>query len=145
MQFCANRQDRNHQYVALKVYIHNSAQHRELPFYRHLNKFLPSQHPGARNVRSLLSSFEVIGPHGKHVALALQVSQMSIRDMDMVFMNGRGFSEGFVKGTIKELLEALDFLHSEVQSVHTGTFVLPDFIMLLQTQEQACRATGRYS
>ncbi|OHF00685.1 protein kinase domain-containing protein [Colletotrichum orchidophilum] len=109
----------NHQYVALKIYIHNSAQHRELPFYRHLDKFLPSQHPGAKNIRSLLSSFEVIGPHGKHVALALQVSQMSIRNMDMVFMDGRGFNEGFVKGAIKELLEALDFLHTEVQSVHT--------------------------
>ncbi|KAK1965901.1 kinase domain-containing protein [Colletotrichum sublineola] len=109
-----------HRYVALKIYIHNSVQHRELPFYRHLDKFLPSRHPGANNVRKLLSSFEVVGPHGKHVALALQVSQMSIRDMDTVFMDGRGFHEGFVKGAIKELLEALDFLHTEVQCVHAA-------------------------
>lgn len=50
---------------------------------------------------------------------------MSIRDMDAVFMDGHGFEEGFVKGAIKELLEALDFLHSEVQSVHTGECQLP--------------------
>ncbi|KAK1999124.1 hypothetical protein LX36DRAFT_710367 [Colletotrichum falcatum] len=71
--------------------------------------------PAEENVRKLLSSFEVIGPRGKHVALALQVSQMSIRDMDAVFMGGRGFCEGFVKGAIKELPGALDFLHTEVQ------------------------------
>ncbi|KND91668.1 Serine/threonine-protein kinase SRPK [Tolypocladium ophioglossoides CBS 100239] len=109
----------HHQYVALKIYIHNSTQHRELPFYEHLDKVLPSRHPGAKNVRKLLASFQVAGPHGKHVALALQVSQMSIRDMDTVFMNGRGFNEGFVKGAVKELLEALDFLHTEAQCVHT--------------------------
>ncbi|TQN64388.1 Serine/threonine-protein kinase SRPK, partial [Colletotrichum shisoi] len=109
----------DHRYVALKIYIHNSAQHRELPFYQHLDKFLPSLHPGAKNVRKLLSSFEVSGPHGKHVALALEVSQMSIRDMDTVFMDGAGFPEDFVKGAVKELLEALDFLHTVAQSVHT--------------------------
>jgi serine/threonine-protein kinase SRPK3 len=73
---------RDHQYVALKIYIHNSAQHRELPFYEHLNKILPSTHPGVSNVRKLQDSFEVVGPHGKHIALVLQVSQMSLRDMD---------------------------------------------------------------
>ncbi|KAL2021089.1 hypothetical protein VTK56DRAFT_7508 [Thermocarpiscus australiensis] len=81
----------NHQYVALKIYIHNSVRHRELPFYEHLNKVLPSRHPGAGNVRKLVASFEVKGPHGSHIALVLQVSQMSLRDMDTVFMHGRGF------------------------------------------------------
>ncbi|OAA66925.1 protein kinase domain-containing protein [Niveomyces insectorum RCEF 264] len=109
----------HHQYVALKVYIHNSVQHRELPFYERLNKVLPSRHPGAKNIRKLLDSFQISGPNGKHIVLALQASQMSIRDMDTVFMNGRGFEEGFVKGAVKELLEALDFLHTEVQCVHT--------------------------
>lgn len=41
--------------------------------------------------------------------------------MDTVFMKGRGFDEEFVKGAIKELLEAVDFLHTEVKAVHTGT------------------------
>ena len=52
--------------------------------------------------------------------LALQVSQMSLRDMDTVFMKGRGFDEQFVKSAIKELLEAITFLYTEVQAVHTG-------------------------
>lgn len=75
---------------------------------------------GAGNVRKLHESFEITGPHGKHIVLALQVSQMSIRDMDTVFMKGGGFDEEFVKGAIIELLEAIDFLHTEVQVVHTG-------------------------
>lgn len=106
--------------MALKVYIHNSVEHRELPFYQHLARSRSSKHAGANNIRKLLASFEVQGPHGKHVALALQVSQMSIRDMDVVFMKDRGFDEDFVKGAVQELLEAVDFLHTEVQSVHTG-------------------------
>lgn len=106
--------------MALKIYIHNSVKHRERPFYEHLDKVLPSKHVGAANVRKLVDSFEVSGPHGKHIALVLQVSQMSLRDMDTVFMKGRGFDEEFVKGTIKELLEAIDFMHTEVQAVHTG-------------------------
>ncbi|RSM07405.1 hypothetical protein CEP52_005268 [Fusarium oligoseptatum] len=108
-----------HQYVALKVYIHNSVQHRELPFYKHLNTLVPSNHVGADNVRKLLDSFQVSGPHGSHVVLALQVSQMSLRDMDTVFMKGRGFEEDFVKSAIKELLQAVDFLHTEAKAVHT--------------------------
>ena len=64
---------------------------------------------------------------------------MSIRDMGIVFMDGRGFSEGFVKGTIKELLKALDFLHTEVQSVHTGTCVLPNIILPMRLQNKHAR------
>ncbi|KKY21607.1 putative protein kinase domain-containing protein [Phaeomoniella chlamydospora] len=114
----------DHQYIALKIYIHNSVHHRELPFYEHLDKVLPSEHLGAGNVRKLLDSFEVVGPHGKHITLALQVSQMSLRDMDTVFMKGRGFDEEFVKSAIRELLEAIDFLHTETPDIHPGNLLL---------------------
>jgi hypothetical protein len=36
-----------------------------------------------------------------------------------------GFDEDFVKGAIIELLQALDFLHSEGEVVHTGNMPLP--------------------
>ncbi|KAL2112106.1 hypothetical protein VUR80DRAFT_8577 [Thermomyces stellatus] len=39
--------------------------------------------------------------------------------MDIMFMQGSGFDEQFVKGAIKELLEAVDFPHTEMQPVHT--------------------------
>lgn len=91
-----------------------------MPFYDRLNKVLPSRHAGAGKIRRLLDSLEVLGPHGKHIVLALQASQMSLRDPSAVFMDGRGFDEDFVKAAIKELLGAVDFLHTEVQAVHTA-------------------------
>ncbi|KAL2203242.1 hypothetical protein CC79DRAFT_1373389 [Sarocladium strictum] len=39
--------------------------------------------------------------------------------MDTVLINSQGFEQDFVKGAIKELLEALDFLHTEAKMVHT--------------------------
>lgn len=45
---------------------------------------------------------------------------MSLGDLNAVFMDGRGFDEDFVKAAIKELLEAVEFLHTKVQAVHTG-------------------------
>ncbi|KAF2458924.1 hypothetical protein BDY21DRAFT_384838 [Lineolata rhizophorae] len=83
--------------------------HRELLFYQHLNNIL------------LIDFFEVAGCHRRHIAFVLQVSQMSLRDMDTVFLEGAGFDEEFVKGAMKELLEVLNFIHTEVQAVHTST------------------------
>lgn len=40
--------------------------------------------------------------------------------MHAVFMKGKGFDEKFVKSAIKELLEAVDFLHAEAKVIHTG-------------------------
>ncbi|CAK7237250.1 hypothetical protein SEUCBS140593_009895 [Sporothrix eucalyptigena] len=69
-------------------------------------------------------SFQVAGPHAVHMVLVLQASQMTVRDMDIVFMNCRGFDKGFVNGTIEELPEALDFLLSERRDVHPGYLLL---------------------
>lgn len=72
------------------MYIHNSFCHRELPFYKHLDKVLVSSHMAPGNVRKLCDSFEVVGSHGTHTALVLQVPQMRFRDMDAVFTEGKG-------------------------------------------------------
>ena len=78
-----------------------------------------SSHPGRGNIRRLLDSFEVTGPHGKHIILVFEAAQMSLRDMKLVFRQN-GFDEDFVKGAIIELLKALDFLHTHGEVVHTG-------------------------
>jgi serine/threonine protein kinase len=72
----------------------------------------------------LLDSFEVNGPHGKHIILVFEAAQMSLRDMRVVLRRD-GFDEDFVKGAIIELLRALDFLHSEGDILHTGNMPLP--------------------
>ena len=72
---------RAHQYVALKVYVHSSLVHRELPFYNHIaHRIEDSAHKGRSNIRKLLDSFDVRGPHGKHVTLVFEACQMSLRD-----------------------------------------------------------------
>jgi hypothetical protein len=59
------------------------------------------------------------GPNGRHKVLALEGTQMSLRDYKEIFRTD-GFDENFVKRAVKGLLKALDFLHTEAQLVHTG-------------------------
>ncbi|KAB8270700.1 kinase-like protein [Aspergillus minisclerotigenes] len=106
-------------YVALKVYVHTSLVHRELPCYDHISRRMAnSSHRGRGNIRWLLDSFDVVGEHGKHVVLVFEAAQMSLRDMKVVFRPD-GFDEDFVRGAVTELLRALDFLHSHGEVVHT--------------------------
>ena len=91
-----------------------------MPFYRRFHALLPSKHPKAGNIRDLLHSFEINGPHGTHLVLVHEASQMSLRSMDKVFKDDKGFDESFAKAGTRELLEVVDFLHTEVKAVHTG-------------------------
>ncbi|OGM47747.1 putative protein kinase [Aspergillus bombycis] len=110
---------RDHQYVALKVYVYTSMFHRELPVYDHISRRMgDTSHRGRDNIRRLLDSFQVTGPDGKHIVLVFEAAQMSLRDMKLVFRRD-GFDEDLVKGAIIELLEALDFLHTCGEIVHT--------------------------
>ncbi|KAF5024849.1 hypothetical protein F66182_3088 [Fusarium sp. NRRL 66182] len=90
------------------------------------SKLAQTKNPGRNNIRRLLDSFEITGPHGRHVVLVMQAAQMSLRDFKTVFKPD-GFDESFVKGAVQELLKALDFIHSEAELVHTGPMLLSDF------------------
>ncbi|EHA24049.1 hypothetical protein ASPNIDRAFT_123785, partial [Aspergillus niger ATCC 1015] len=113
---------RNGHYVALKVYVHTSSFHREVPFYNHLKHHLQtSSHQGRYNIRN---------QDGIHTVLIFEAAQMSLRDMKIVFQQG-GFDEGLVKGAITELLQAVDFLHTQGQSVHTGKLQVSELIKFI--------------
>ena len=81
-----------------------------------------SSHQGRGNIRSLLASFEATGPHGKHIVLVFEPAQMSISDMRLAFQ--LEFDESFAKAATIELLQALDFLHTYGEVVHTGIVFL---------------------
>ncbi|KAI1012282.1 hypothetical protein LB503_004329 [Fusarium chuoi] len=107
-------------YVALKIYVHTSRLHRELPVYENMSPILAkSKNPGRNNIRHLLDSFEISGPDGRHKVLVMQPAQMSLRDFKQVFRPDGGFDENFVRGATQELLKALDFIHEEAKLVHT--------------------------
>ncbi|KAB8202354.1 kinase-like domain-containing protein [Aspergillus parasiticus] len=103
----------------LKVYVHTSLVHSELPCYDHISRRMAnSSHRGRGSIRWLLDSFDVVGEHGKHAVLVFEAAQMSLRDMKLAFRPD-GFDEDFVRGAITELLRALDFLHRHGEVVHT--------------------------
>ncbi|KAI6754037.1 hypothetical protein HG530_013213 [Fusarium avenaceum] len=111
---------REQKYVALKIYVHTSRVHRELPIYEAMSPILEkTKNPGRNNIRRLLGSFEIDGPDGRHVVLVMQPAQMSLRDFKSVFRKDGGFDEAFVQGAVQELLKALDFIHNEAKLVHT--------------------------
>ncbi|CAD0114711.1 unnamed protein product, partial [Aureobasidium uvarum] len=104
-------------YVALKVYVNSSKEHRELPVYEHIQA-LSSDHNGRHRIRRLLDSFEVQGPHGRHICLVhepLGISFDELRD----FTAGRVFDEDLIRQTFRPILEGFDFLHREAKVIHT--------------------------
>lgn len=121
------------------MYVHTSQVHRELPFYEHIApRMTQGNHQGRENIRKLLRTFNLSGPHGTHVVLVVQPAQMSLRDMKAVFFKD-GFDESLVKGAIAELLLALDFLHGQGETVHTGSSFDPTYPKHLL---HACKLTG---
>ncbi|KAG4256124.1 CMGC/SRPK protein kinase [Fusarium proliferatum] len=111
---------RDNKYVALKIYVHTSRNHREIPVYESMSPILAkSSNLGRNNIRLLLGSFEISGPDGRHKILVMQPAQMSLRDFKQVFRPDGGFDENFVRGATQELLKALEFIHEEAQLVHT--------------------------
>ncbi|PLN84281.1 kinase-like domain-containing protein [Aspergillus taichungensis] len=91
-------------YVVLKVYVtgQNRDHERELDIYKHMNR-VETKHPGRNFIRRLLDSFYIQGPHGCHICLS----------------PGHVITLDDMKSGIRQLLIALDFLHSECHVIHT--------------------------
>jgi serine/threonine-protein kinase SRPK3 len=107
-----------HKYAALKVYVNSSKKHRELEIYQHIQG-ISSNHTGRCHIRKLLDSFEISGPHGRHVCLVhepLGVTLDEVRD----FTKNRVFDEDLVRQTFRPILNGLEFLHKEAKVIHTG-------------------------
>ncbi|KAI5251000.1 protein kinase [Aureobasidium subglaciale] len=102
----------SNKYAALKFY-----KHRELEIYQHIQA-LSSKQDGRHHIRRLLDSFEVEGPHGRHICLVhepLGISFAELRDLT----SGRVFDEDLIRQTFRPILEGLDFLHREAEVIHT--------------------------
>ena len=94
-----------------------TATDREIKVYEHLSK-VRSSHPGQLLIRELYDSFDVRGPVGNPHCLVLQPMHMTL--LEMMRLNTRPFDLPLLKMTVKRLLLALDFLHTEAGVVHTG-------------------------
>jgi len=108
----------SNKYAALKVYVNSSKKHRELAIYEHIEA-LSSDHNGRHRIRRLLDSFEVRGPHGRHICLVhepLGISFEELRDLT----TDRVFDEDLIRQTFRPVLEGFEFLHKEAKVIHTG-------------------------
>ncbi|KAJ9213843.1 hypothetical protein DTO166G4_4622 [Paecilomyces variotii] len=106
-------------YVVLKVYItgQNRDHERELHIYKHMN-LKETKHPGRNFIRKLLDHFYIQGPHGRHICLVHEPLGMSA-DLLVKMSPGQAMTLDQMKPGIRQLLIALDFLHSECHIIHT--------------------------
>lgn len=95
-----------------------TATDREFKIYSHLAK-IKTAHPGQSLIRELYDSLELEGLAGKHRCLVLQPMHMTL--LEMLSLNPRPFNLPLLKMTLRRLLLALDFLHTEANIIHTGT------------------------
>ncbi|KAF4156645.1 hypothetical protein CNMCM8927_007740 [Aspergillus lentulus] len=93
-----------------------TASDRELKIYEHLSK-VNCTHQGQSLIRELYDSFDIQGPVGKHRCLVMQPMHMTL--LEMMSLNPRPFDIPLLKMTVKRLLLALDFLHTEAEIIHT--------------------------
>ncbi|EFR05182.1 CMGC/SRPK protein kinase [Nannizzia gypsea CBS 118893] len=109
----------NNKHSVLKVFTslpeYPTATDREIKIYKHLTN-INSAHPGQSLIRELYDSFDLQGPIGKHCCLVLQPMRMSL--LEMMGLNSQSFDLPLLKMTVKRLLSALDFLHTEAEIIH---------------------------
>lgn len=130
------KKDRNPGYFALKVFKRNydDSCKKEFDTYQSIAKANPFL-PGHRHVRTATSIFAIERNGQQHQCLVQQPMWDSWRDLLYRNPSGR-FSAELLKGGLKHLLLALDYLHKEFKLVHTGILILillPDSQTLLLT------------
>lgn len=98
-----------------------------------------SSHPGSKRVAQLIDHFEVKGSTGRHVCMVYQLLGASIADQ-ATEAQMRHLPYRAVKQIARQLLEALDFVHTECGVIHTD--ISPSNICIeLPNAEAVARAS----
>lgn len=113
---------RNDEYVVVKVYVRppHGRVNREKAAYEHLAN-LSTTHPGRYNIRQALDIFDLLGPEGEvHVCIVHSPLQSTLYDFQRLDGAPQVLPEELVKMVMINLLETLDFLHTEANVTHCG-------------------------
>lgn len=113
--FC--RDLREHRYIALKIYIHESEPNREVQVLEYLST-ISSDHPGRGLIRTMLDSFEIDGPAGRHRCIVHEPLLVSLLHFQATLVP-TSLPEDLLKGALQQLLLGLDYLHTEAHVIHT--------------------------
>ncbi|EEY16285.1 serine/threonine-protein kinase SRPK3 [Verticillium alfalfae VaMs.102] len=108
-------------HVALKLFIHSQSMgeqlDREVSIYRRISN-ASSTHPGRGAVRELLDSFDIAGPEGSHRCLVHPPLWENL--LTFLHRNPVGrLPVPVLAFTLRRMFQALDFLHTDCQVVHT--------------------------
>ncbi|TPX22276.1 hypothetical protein DIZ76_014144 [Coccidioides immitis] len=114
---CWDLRDKKHSVLKVSTSLPNfpNAADREFRIYEHLTN-INSKHRGQSLIRELYDSFDLQGPVGKHRCLVLQPMHMTL--LEMMRLSPRPFDLPLLKMTVKRILLALDFLHTEAEIIH---------------------------
>ena len=117
-----------HTHVTLKVYTRDGNPEKEFQTYQLLAKGSTS-HPGYAHIRSALETFTIPRLGGDHTCLVQKPMWESLLDLQYRIEDGL-FPEYLLKGCLKQLFLALDYLHTECNLVHTGTGLLTAYVQI---------------
>ncbi|RAH72515.1 U4/U6 small nuclear ribonucleoprotein PRP4 [Aspergillus aculeatinus CBS 121060] len=104
-------------YVILKIYVSGQGREHELNVYTHID-CIETDHPGKKFVRKLFDHFYVDKCGLRHLCLVHQPLGVNTSDF-LRLRNGRRVTLESMKSIIRQLLGALDFLHSVAGLIHT--------------------------
>ncbi|CAG8122773.1 unnamed protein product [Penicillium salamii] len=109
-----------HRYVSLKINTVSTTVVREIEVYNHL-KTIKSSHAGQSCLRPLIEVFHAQSPdgHGTHNCLVHPPLGISLNQLTSLLPDGV-MSSAMVRTTMRNILAALDFLHTEAGVIHTG-------------------------
>jgi len=76
-------------------------------------------HPGREHIVKILDSFVHSGPNGEHTCIVFEALGQSVLDFQRNCKRGRLPLE-MVRPIARQLLLALDYIHSHCRLIHTG-------------------------
>ena len=113
----------NDRYVSLKITNNTpavrAAARKELDLTDHIFS-APTSHPGREYIRGVLDSFEVEGPHGTHLCMAMEPLRQPLWMLGQQSGLTSWVQPRTIKAVLPSILKSLDYLHSEANIIHTG-------------------------
>mmetsp|Transcript_22656 Transcript_22656/g.89634 ORF Transcript_22656/g.89634 Transcript_22656/m.89634 type:complete len:501 (+) Transcript_22656:173-1675(+) len=126
-------------FVALKV-VKSAAHYTEaaLDEVKLLQCVAEEDPDGKSYVVRLLDDFTHVGPNGKHVVMVFEVLGRNI--LDLIEKHYYGLPLPVVKSITKQVLIALDFMHTRCSIIHTD--LKPENILLVEPLPSICKGSA---